>query len=143
MNTRFINRRSMGTALALAFLATTAGANAATMSVDAGAPIQATLLPEVTVFASSASPEAASTMRVAATKPLSVTLLPTVRVNQRVSEGLAMVTLPTVRVVAQAEDAMDDALAHQSEHAYSRLPSVDAEPTMAPTAGVRAGLMPQ
>ena len=142
MNTRLINRRSMCTALAFVFAGTAACAHAATMSVDARAPIQATLLPEVTVFASSARPEAASTMRVAATKPLNVTLLPTVRVNQRVSEGLAMVTLPTVRVVAQAEDAMDGALAYQSEHA-SRLPDVDAANTMAPIGGARAGLMPQ
>ena len=142
MTTRFINRRSICSTLALVLAGTAACATAATMSVDTRAPIQATLLPEVTVFASSAHPEAASTMRVAATKPLSVTLLPTVHVNQRVSEELAMVTLPTVRVVAQAQDAMDGALAYQSEHAQ-RLPRVDTAATSAPIAGFRASSMPQ
>lgn len=139
MNTRFINNRSMCAALALVFAGTAACANAATMSVDPGAPIQATLLPEVTVVASSFRPDAAPTMRVAATAPLNVTLMPTVRVNQRVSEGLAMVTLPTVRVVAQVEDAMDDALAYQDQHAHR----VDAAATSAPAGGFRASLMPQ
>lgn len=136
-----MNTRLICSALALVF-AGAACANAATMSVDAGAPIQATLLPEVTIVASSARPDVEPTMRIAATAPLSVTLMPTVRVHQRVSEQLATVILPTVRVVAQVEPATDETLAFNGAGAHA-LPRVDAGVTSAPAAGFRASLMPQ
>lgn len=138
-----MNTRLLRSALSLALIAGTAAhANAATMSVDAGAPIRATLLPEVTVVASSARPDLEPTLRVAATAPLGVTLLPTVRVTARAQEELAMVVLPTVRVVAQAENAVEDALAYRDEHAHG-FPHVDAAATSTAAPGFRASLMPQ
>lgn len=140
MNTRLL-RSALILAVAVGAAAQVNAADAATMSVDAGAPIQATLLPEVTIAASASRPQAEATMRVAATAPLSVTLLPTVHVNARAQEALATVVLPTVRVVAQAADATDDAIAYQGEGASS-LPRVDAAAAVhAP--GFRASLMPQ
>lgn len=138
-----MNTRMLRSALTLALIAGAAAhANAATLSVDAGAPIQATLLPEVTVVASSARPYQEPTLHVAATAPLSVTLLPTVHVNARAPEELAMVVLPTVRVVAQAEDALDDTLAYQNERAQE-FHRVDASTTNAAVPGFRARLTPQ
>lgn len=139
-----MNTRLLRSALTLAFVAGAAAhANAATMSVDAGAPIQATLLPEVTIVASRARPDLEPTMHVAATSPLGVTLLPTVRVTARAQEELATVVLPTVRVVAQAAETVpDEALAYQGGSARG-LPRVDAGASAAPAAGFRARLMPQ
>ncbi|MFC4818907.1 hypothetical protein [Dokdonella ginsengisoli] len=138
-----MNTRMLRSALTLALIAGAAAhANAATMSVDAGAPIQATLLPEVTVVASSSRPYQEPTLRVAATAPLSVTLLPTVHVNARAQEELAMVVLPTVRVVAQAEEKMEDTLAYQNERAHG-FQRVNAAATSTAVPGFRASLMPQ
>lgn len=140
-----MNTRLLCSALVLASFAGAAQANAAqdavTMSVDAAAPVQATLLPEVTVFASQARPAAAATMRVAATAPLRVTLLPTVRVNARAPQQLAVVTLPTVRVVAQADSAAVDALAYHGDE--RNLPRVEGGAVSARVPTFRASLMPQ
>lgn len=136
--------RLLRSALILAFVAGAAAhANAASMSVDAATPIQATLLPEVTVVASSARPDLEPTLRIAATAPLAVTLLPTVRVTERAPEDLAAtVVLPTVRVVAQDAATPEEALAYQGAGVHA-LPRVDAGATIAPAPGFRARLMPQ
>jgi hypothetical protein len=78
-----------------------AAQDATTMTVDDTAPLQATLLPTVSITGDSANPYAEPRMSVASTAPLGVTLLPTVRVTATAPE-LAAVVLPTVRVVAQA-----------------------------------------
>lgn len=88
MNTRFpLIRAALAVALAGAafgFVHTSPTATRhaeASMSVDAQAPLHATLLPVVSVFADATQPDDVATMRVAATNPLSVTLLPTVHVS--------------------------------------------------------------
>jgi len=73
----------------------------AVMSVDDRAPLQATLLPTVSVVADAAYPDAENTWSVADTRPLRVTLMPTVRVTAQ-AEPLAVTLMPTVRVYAQA-----------------------------------------
>ncbi len=73
----------------------------AVMTVDAGAPLQATLMPTVSVVADATRPDAEARWSVADTRPLRVTLMPTVRVTAQV-ETLAVTTLPTVRIHAKA-----------------------------------------
>lgn len=72
-------------AVALAVAATAisghAAASPSTFRVDDTAPVQATLLPEVSVTANRARPNAEPHLAVAATPPLQVTLLPTVHVR--------------------------------------------------------------
>ncbi|MFI4968810.1 MAG: hypothetical protein ACHP7D_01295 [Lysobacterales bacterium] len=58
-----------------------------TMSVDAVAPLHATLLPTVSVFAG--NPQRALAARIATTEALPVTLLPTVHVHARWSQFAA------------------------------------------------------
>ena len=62
------------------------------------APLQATLLPVVSVVADANDPEGAASLHVAATEALPVTLLPTVFVTARVSDIAA--TMPAVVRVA-------------------------------------------
>src|SRR5678815_393760 len=69
---------------ASAFASTPAMDAAVSMTVDAGAPIRATLLPTVKLEATQATSEAnPAKMSIADTAPLEVTLLPTVRVTAR------------------------------------------------------------
>ena len=70
-------------------------------AVDARAPLQATLLPMLSVSASAANPAALGTARIANDEALSVTLMPTVYVNTR-APTLAVITAPVeaTRVVA-------------------------------------------
>lgn len=68
-------------------------ANAAvSMSVDARAPLHATLLPVVSVFADATNPDGIVAMRIAATEALPVTLLPTVYVSARLADFAAAPT---------------------------------------------------
>ncbi len=70
-----------------------------TMTVDSTAPIRATLLPTVSIDATSATSESnPARMRVAETQPIEVTLLPTVRVTAYTLNEVAAVLLPTIRV---------------------------------------------
>lgn len=69
-----------GCVLALAPIARAAAD--APLSVDSAAPLQATLLPTVSISSSARHPERIA-MHVAATAPLAVTLLPTVYVHAR------------------------------------------------------------
>ena len=70
-----------------------------TMSVDAGAPVHATLLPAVIVFADAGNPQLATASRIAAADALPVTLLPTVHVHARWSE-FATISPPAMQGVA-------------------------------------------
>lgn len=70
----------VGCALALGPRAN--AAEDAPLSVESTAPLQATLLPTVSISSSIRNPERVA-MHVAATPPLAVTLLPTVHVNAR------------------------------------------------------------
>ena len=56
------------------------------MTVEAGAPLDATLLPIVSVYAYATNPDGIVAMRIAATEALPVTLLPTVHVRLSLSE---------------------------------------------------------
>ena len=98
-------------ALALAVAATTicghAAASPSTFRVDDTAPVQATLLPEVSVTASRAHPDAEPQLAVAATAPLQVTLLPTVHVR---ASAFAPMPARALRAVAQLP-AFDESLA--------------------------------
>jgi hypothetical protein len=60
------------------------------MSIDARAPLQATLLPTVTVVGSASQPDTQATMTVASEDALSVTLMPTVRVRASINHLVAM-----------------------------------------------------
>lgn len=103
MNTNTIISRTATTAALIGSLFAAVHANAAeTMSIDAGVPLQATLLPTVSVTADASNPDGPATWSIAATAPSRVTLMPPVRVTAQ-SSGLAVTMLPTVRVVAQAE----------------------------------------
>lgn len=63
-----------------------AAAADAGMSVEARAPLHATLLPELRVTARAANPDAASAAELSAGEALPVTLLPTVRVTAAVAD---------------------------------------------------------
>lgn len=65
--------------IALALMLSSACASAAALP-DGDAPLQATLLPTVSVTAHASRPDAEPTMRVAPGAPVGVTLLPAVRV---------------------------------------------------------------
>ncbi len=77
----------VGAAFTFTQTATVIPANAAvSMSVDARAPLHATLLPVVSVFADATDPDGIVAMRIAATEALPVTLLPTVYVSARLED---------------------------------------------------------
>lgn len=113
----------IGCAFAGAHVAAAAGTQ---MSIDDRAPVQATLLPTLSVVADAANPHAAITWSVADTQPLRVTLMPTIRVTAN-AEPLAVTLLPSVHVNASAEAL-----------AVTTLPTVrvyaDALPLAAPAA---------
>jgi hypothetical protein len=109
-----------------------------TMTIDSAAPIRATLLPTVSIDATSAR------MRVADTAPIEVTLLPTVHVSARAEHDLAMTLLPTVRVTPDsAATIVDDGIAEADD--VTSLPMIDdASPkTMIEPFGLRARAMPR
>lgn len=84
--------------------------SAVSVSIDAHAPLHATLLPIVSVFADATQPDGAATVRIAATRPLSVTLLPTVRVSLHVTTASTTPTIVAARAPrAQEPDANADA----------------------------------
>ena len=117
-----------------------------TMTVDAEAPVRATLLPVVSTDATSATSESnPATMRVASTAPIEVTLLPTVHVTARARQDLAVTLLPTVRVTpASAALVGADEVAEAEDVAAESPVSDDASPTMSKQAlGLRARTMPQ
>ncbi|MEO5624439.1 MAG: hypothetical protein ABIQ70_00345 [Dokdonella sp.] len=100
------------------------------MSVDARAPLQVTLLPTLSVVADANRPEAPGTARIASDEPLSVTLMPTVYVSAHAPALAAM--LPRVdptRVVAV-------------DAAPSGLPHIDVERANT-AAALRARVMPR
>lgn len=114
MNIRISLLRSAITGTLVAFAAASASAAAqdsTTMSVDARAPLHATLLPTVSVIADSTNPDAMITSRVDTSAALPVTLMPTVYVTAR-SQKLAVTVLPTVRVFAQVEASTSEPIAY-------------------------------
>lgn len=117
-----------------------------TMTVDAVAPMRATLLPLVSIDATPATSESnPARMRVAETAPIEVTLLPTVHVTAHAKEALAVTLLPTVRVTpTSAASAGADPIAEVDDFA-SDLPAIDdAVPaTIEQPLGLRARAMPR
>jgi hypothetical protein len=99
------------------------------MSIDARAPLQVTLLPMLSVVADANDPQARSTARIANDEALSVTLMPTVYVHARMP-ALAAATVPA-NAVSVAIDA-----------AVSGLPRIDVERADA-TPALRARVMPR
>jgi hypothetical protein len=101
MNTqsRYLNPATLAVAFAALFTMSLGYAANETMSVEARAPLQATLLPTVTINGNLANPDAEGNWSVANVRPTPVTLMPTVRVTADV-EALAVSNLPTVQVVA-------------------------------------------
>jgi len=147
MNTRFSFLRTTIALTLAAFAATQAQAaqNAATMTVDDTAPLHATLLPTVSITGDSANPYAEPRMRVATTAPLAVTLLPTVHVNASTPE-LAAVTLPAVRVVAQATiEPKAEAVAYRvnDESGSARLPRAEGASVIEHDLPLRARVLPR
>ena len=129
MNTVFI-RAAIATAfVGLGFTsvhvpdAVAAGAGV-TMSVDARAPLHATLLPMLSVIADIANPDAPATTRMAGDEALSVTLMPTVYVSAQT---------PELAAIQQVQDAFVMAAA-KAEAASLRMeaarPRVDAAPAL-------------
>lgn len=99
-------------------------------AVDARAPLQATLLPMLSVFASAANPAALDRARIANDEVLSVTLMPTVYVNTRA---------PTLAAKTARVDAARVAAA---DAAVPGLPRIDIERADA-TPVLRARVMPR
>lgn len=99
-------------AIALAVAATAisghAAASPSTFRVDDAAPVQATLLPEVSVTASRAHPNAEPHMAVAATAPLQVTLLPTVYVQASAFAPMPARALGTLAQVPAFDESLAD-----------------------------------
>ena len=130
---------------ASAFASTPAMDAAVSMTVDAGAPIRATLLPTVKLDATQATSEAnPAKMSIADTAPLEVTLLPTVRVTAR-EPALATTLLPTVRVTPEST-ALLESMEIAEHEAGDALPVIDdASPSTAaePPLGLRARAMPR
>ena len=114
MNTRTpLNRLSTLVVLIGCTLAgSQVAAHEAAMSIEDRAPLQATLLPTVSVFADAAQPDAATTWSIAATRPQSVTLMPTMRISAQ-AEPLAVTMMPVVKVSAR----LDAIAAATSPHA--------------------------
>ena len=112
---------------------------AAQATIDARAPLSATLLPTVSVDATPATSESnPATMRIADTAPLRVTLLPTVYVTARAQREETAVLLPTVRVTpTSAPDAIADA-----DEAMPELPAIE-EAAREPSMVSRARTMPR
>ena len=105
--------RSMLIAATLATLfAGSAFANAQeasqSMTVDDTAPIRATLMPMVSLDATSATSDSnPARMRIADTAPIEVTLLPTVHVTARARPELATTLLPTIYVTASGSSGSE------------------------------------
>jgi len=137
---------TLATLFAASAFATTPAMDAAvSMTVDAGAPIRATLLPTVKLDATQATSEAnPAKMSIADTAPLEVTLLPTVRVTAR-EPALATTLLPTVRVTPEST-ALLESMEIAEHEAGDALPVIDdASPSTAaePPLGLRARAMPR
>lgn len=73
--------------------------------VSTQSPLRATLLPTVSVTANALDADNDARWQVADSSPLRVTLMPTVSVFAS-SDALAITTLPTVYVLAQAKPAL-------------------------------------
>ncbi|MEO6687578.1 MAG: hypothetical protein ABIS07_03120 [Dokdonella sp.] len=135
MNTVFI-RAALATAI-VGFGATAihvphaaAAQDVASMSVDARAPLQATLLPMLSIVANAGNPDALGAAHIADGEALSVTLMPTVYVSTR-TPALASTLSPAQAVRVVAVDA-----------AAPGLPRIDAERSeVTPT--LRARVMPR
>jgi len=130
---------------ASAFASTPAMDAAVSMTVDAGAPIRATLLPTVKLDATQATSEAnPAKMSIADTAPLEVTLLPTVRVTAR-EPALATTLLPTVRVTPEST-ALLESMEIAEHEAGDALPVIDdalPSTTVERPLGLRARAMPR
>jgi hypothetical protein len=114
------------------------------MTVDTTAPIRATLLPMVSLDATSATSDSnPARMRVADTAPIEVTLLPTVHVTARLNPELATTLLPTIYVTASVSSE-SDAIAG-ADNASMDLPVIDDESasTDRQPLGLRARTMPR
>jgi hypothetical protein len=141
--------RSMLIAATLATLfAGSAFANAQeatqSMTVDNAAPIRATLLPIVSLDATSATSDSnPARMRIADTAPIEVTLLPTVHVTARANPQLATTLLPTIYVTASASSESETIAG--ADAAAMDLPVIDDEPasTRRQPLGLRARAMPR
>ncbi len=89
------------------FAAAAAGESAA---IEAREPLQATLLPTVTVVADPVDPDGPVRWHVDDAAPLPVTLMPTVHVTAR-AEPASLPVLPTVTVVAERAPTAQDSVA--------------------------------
>jgi hypothetical protein len=78
-----------------------------TMSVEARAPLQATLLPVVSVVADATHPDGVTWMQIASTEALPVTLMPTVFVTAR-ADSLAETMPSSVRAAVDTRLATAD-----------------------------------
>ena len=97
--------------------------DAASMTVDAVAPLRATLLPTVSIDADATTSESnPPRVRIADVAPIEVTLMPTVHVTAPASRDLAVTWLPTVRVTPASSE--DDEIANASDIAPP-LPLID------------------
>jgi len=113
----------------------------ASMSIDGGTPLSATLLPQVTITGSMSNPAADTLLSVAADKSLPVTLLPTVRVSARRVAADMPTLLPVVRVFAQAPAAPSEEARMVSTSDAVLLPSIEVDADDA--ASVRGRVMPR
>lgn len=98
-----------------------------TLSVDARAPLHATLLPMLSVVADVANPDAPATMRMAGDDALPVTLMPTVYVSAQASL-LASMQHPQDALAMAAAEAAASGLRLEAERAHAG--STDATPAL-------------
>ena len=144
MKTRLLIATTLATLFAGSALANASDATQS-MTVDDAAPIRATLLPIVSLDATSATTDSnPAKMRVADTAPLEVTLLPTVHVTARTSPQLAVTLLPTIYVSASASSVADNTIA-ESDDIATDLPVIDDESALTEKQplGLRARTMPR
>ncbi len=105
MNARKSNNRNvLNTFLAGALLATLSfnAVAESELTLDARAPLPATLLPSLRVSASISNPSAEVRWSIAPGRPIPVTLMPTLTVTPDAT-AVVSTRLPVLRVVAQAE----------------------------------------
>ena len=138
---------TLATLIAGTAFANTHGEEAvSTMTVDSAAPIRATLMPTVSIDATSATSESnPARMRVAETQPIEVTLLPTVRVTARALSEVAAVLLPTVRVTPGSAAIANGDTVVESDAFATELPAIDDDTPRAieQPFGLRARTMPR
>ncbi len=135
MNTRtsLIRMSTFAALIGCALAGSHVAAQEAAVSIEDRAPLQATLLPTVSVVADATRPDAQPSWSIAATRPQRVTLMPTLRISAQ-AEPLAVTLMPTITVTAKAESLA--AVSQPEVDAYAIARADTARATRAPLRSV-------